>query len=302
MNNIKPSILFMMLATTLCCACEQEKPANQPLTLEGSWSLEKYIPSGHTEWKSYGDTIIYQKHLSPDHFTWFMFDSKNDEILGMGGGSYAIAGDKYIENIEFFFPPGSNEHGQAIPFSFKLTDKGWHHVGYSKSMAVDMESGKLEMIDSTRIEEVWVKTTIPPSNNLNLVGTWDLIAYRDSLNGEYIEYPDFVGYMKLLTPTHFTWIYYDKYGDEIYAAGSGRYTFDGTNYTEAVDMMYPDNFGQRGSTIQFQTRIDHTIWQHVGYLPDLSIDHVTGHITSDSSLIDERWKLHEASVMDGIIF
>lgn len=297
-----------MLPMVLGFACEQE--SNKDLTenkvkLEGSWDLIKYIPhkKGEPEWVEYGDSIIYQKHLTSDHFIWFKYDSKNGQILGVGGGSYTIEDNKYIENIEFFYPPGSSELGQAIPFDFTLKQNTWTHLGYAKRMAVNMESGKLEVFDSAKIEEIWKRTNAPRNEYKDLIGTWSLIAYRDSLNAEYMEYPDFVGYLKLITPTHFTWVYYDMDGDEIYAVGSGRYLFDGANYSESIDMIYPDNSGHRGSTIEFNTSINNNTWKHVGYLPNIKIDSNNGMIVYDSSLfLDEKWKLHETSVMDGIVF
>lgn len=304
MRNFNFIYLLAFVALVSIC-CEQQNLSEKPEpTLEGSWELVKYIPHQHdeTDWLTYGDSIVYQKHLSPDYFTWIKFDAKNNKLLGMGGGSYVLENGKYIENIEFFYPPGSSELGQAIPFDLTLKNNTWHHLGYAKTMTVNMESGKLEVTDSTKIEELWKKSDLKPNENLSLVGAWDLISYRDSLNGEYTEYPDFVGYMKLLTPTNFVWIYYDKDGDEIYATGSGRYTFDGTNYSETIDMMYPDNFGQLGSTVDFQAKINNNNWKHTGYLPNISIDNDNGNLVYDSSLIDEKWRLHEASVMDGITF
>lgn len=307
MNSIKPSTLLTSGIFLFLAGCYHKPIDQDKASLEGSWNLVSYVPHPYagdgTNWVEYGDSIIYQKHLSPDHFAWFSYDLKNNQILGMGGGSYVVRDGKYIENIKFFYPPGSSELGQAIPFSVEFRSGFWYHTGYAKQMAVDMETGKLTVIDSNKIEEKWVRSEIKGNPDTTLVGTWQLVSYRDRPDAAYTEYPEFVGYVKLLTPTHFTWIYYDMDGDEIYAAGSGEYTFDGQSYVEKLNMLHPDNLGQTGETIRFRTRIiNNTRWEHFGYLPIVSIDESTGNIVRDSSLIDERWKLYEAEIMDGITF
>lgn len=302
MSTLKPQYLLIFLVLLILWSCEKKE--KDLTSLEGSWNLVEYIPGTNTEteWTQYGDSILYQKHLSPDHFVWFKYDQNNSQLMGMGGGTYVIKDGKYVENIQFFFPPGSSELGQSIPFDFELKGKTWYHKGYAKAMEVNMESGKLEVIDSNKIEERWVKTSAKPNENEALVGTWDLISYRDSLDTKYTEYPDFVGYMKLLTPTHFTWIYYDIDGDEIFAAGSGAYTYNESTYKETISMIYPDNTGQLGETIRFSAKIDHNNWKHLGYLPIVSIDSNSGDIVRDSSLIDERWELHQDNTISEIIF
>lgn len=303
MNSTGPAFLFLMVAVVLTgCYSKSVNQQDQKPSLEGSWNLVAYKPDSEEEWRTYGDSILYQKHLTSDHFGWFKYDVSNNRILGIGGGSYVIKDGKYIENIKFFYPPGSTELGQAIPFSFKLEDDNWYHLGYAKQMEVDMESGKLTAIDSNRIEEKWVRTKLKPNQNDQLTGTWDLISYRDSLNGSYTEYPDFAGYIKLITSTHFMWIYFDMDGDEIYGAGSGEYSFDGQKYSEKIRMIYPNNLGQVGEEIHFNTGIMDNTWNHLGYLPTLTIDETTGKVDRDSSLIDEKWKLHQSDVMDGITF
>lgn len=298
-----PFLLPSLILMSFLWACDEQKP--QDLTsLEGSWNLVEYVPSHNndTEWISYGDSIMYEKHISPDHFVWFKFDKKNNALMGMGGGTYVIENGKYIENINFFYPPGSIELGQSIPFDFKLKGNNWYHKGYVKEFEQSMETAQMIVVDSNKIEEKWTKTTLKPNDSDALVGTWDLISYRDSLEANYTEYPDFIGYIKLLTPTHFTWIYYDLDGDEIYAAGSGPYTYNGTAYKETIDMIHPENQSVIGETVKFTAKIDNSNWKHKGYLPDISVDTNTGNIVKDSALIDERWAMHKEQVYNNVIY
>ncbi|VXD11431.1 hypothetical protein [Marinoscillum sp. 108] len=293
-----PHLILLLL---VIASCSPEKPATneEKVSFEGSWNLVAYIPhsEGLTEWNTYSDDILYQKHLTSDHFTWIKYDTKNEQLLGMGGGSYSINTGQYVENIEFFFPPGSSELGQAIPFNFELTDGIWYHTGYAKEMDMDMETGEIVVIDSNKIEEKWIKTSLPPNTNTSVMGTWELTSYLDASQKEFMEYPEFIGYIKLITPTHFTWIYFDKDADEIYASGSGSYRYENGKYSETIDMIYPTNSGQIGETITFKSDIENSKWKHAGYLPNIIIDSTNGDIVRDSILIDEVWALHSDKSM-----
>lgn len=297
------SFSFLFSFSLLFLACQQpEKPEETLTSLEGSWSLVKFIPDGSTEWQQYSDSILYQKHLTADQFVWFNYDLSSNKIIGMGGGTYSIIDSQYVEKINFFFPPGSSELGQAIPFDFELKGRNWYHTGFAKQMSMDPETGSMIASDSSKIEEVWRKTDLPENERKELVGAWDLVAYRDSVSGEYTEYPDFIGYIKLITPTHFAWVNYDWYGDEIYAAGSGPYQFDSSTYTETLAMIFPDNGGQINQTVTFKSQLNGSNWKHFGHLPVVSIDSSTGNIMKDSALVDEKWKIHQQSTTDGITF
>jgi hypothetical protein len=284
------SLIFMTIATLLFYdhtdpgMTKQEIQAN----VQGSWELVSYIDheSNSDDWQSYKEEIVYQKHITNNHFTWFKYNKTRDQLLGMGGGSYLI-NDKgqYVENIEFFFPPGSSELGQSIPFDAEFKEGKWYHTGEAKEMEIG-EDGAMVMVGSIKIEEIW-SPMIPEANNAkDLIGTWDLEKYRDETEDLYIEYPIFTGYMKLITPTHFVWVKYDREGDQIFAAGAGPYEFDGETYTENLHMAYPDHSGLVNSSIEFLPDLNRHKWLHYGKAP------VKKGENTDTLVIDEVWKPH----------
>lgn len=298
-----PKLLPLLIL--IFVACEQaQPPVNVETEIQGTWELEQYVnhTNSKTDFESYGDSIVYQKHITKQHFTWFKYDRKNEQLLGMGGGSYRILNNRYVENIEFFYPPGSNELGQAIPFTFSFKKGKWYHTGYAKEIETDIETGKLTTVDSSKIEEIWVRTSIKPHVDHVLMGSWDLNQKRDSLTGYYFEYPEFIGYMKLITPTHFIWINYDAHGDEIYGAGSGPYIFSDGQYTEDIQMIFPKNTGQLDEKVTFKTNPYENQWKHFGYVPLVRIDTLTGQIIKDSILIDEIWIPHQADISEELAF
>lgn len=271
---------------------EQVKSSDsEDYSLTGSWNLLEYIPyqPSSTEWKQYGDSIMYQKHLTDDQFVWIKFDTKNERLIGMGGGKYSIIDGKYIEDIRFFYPPGSSELGQAIPFDIVMKNGIWLHKGYAKQIDIDPESGEMLVIDSNKIEEKWVRTDLSPNSKTKLAGTWQLDSYLDENQNDFVEYPGFIDYIKLITPTHFVWVYFNNEGDEIYAAGSGTYEYDDNVYSEKIEMIHPINSGLIGEKIAFETNIKEGKWKHAGYIPNVSIDSTNGDIIKDSTYLDELW-------------
>ncbi len=72
-----------------------------------------------------------------------------------------------------------------------------------------------------------------------ILGTWELVSYKYG-EGKETVYPAELKAIKLITPTHFTWIHYRTKDNIVYDSAGGAYVFDGVNYTENVD------YGGRG--------------------------------------------------------
>lgn len=285
------SHLLIFLLVCFSCAQttspQQQEASSEPVSLIGTWDLVSFIAPDDPDklWRDHGDTILYQKHLTPTHFTWIMYDLKNDQMIGMGGGNYSRKENLYIENIDFFHPPASSELGQSIPFEVRFEDGKWYHTGYAKEVEMDFDLGTVVVADSTKIEEIWKRTQEPIAANDQLVGTWDLQQYRYDANESYYEYPKMMGYLKLITPTHFIWVKYDKEGDQIFGSGSGPYRFDGNrDYQEVIQMMHPPAHTLRGTTVQFDIDVSDHRWDLLGYGLQQP--------NNDTLLIDEVWGHH----------
>ncbi|MEQ9297467.1 MAG: hypothetical protein RIF33_02840 [Cyclobacteriaceae bacterium] len=261
--------------------------AKEDNPLIGSWELVSYMDADVGDWATYPETVVYQKHITPTHFTWYRFDSDQDQLVGIGGGTYEYADGVYTENIDFFMPPGSNELGQAIPFTAEMKEGKWYHTGYAKSMEIDETSGEVVMADSSKIEEIWEKVGTNSNADAEVVGSWKLITYREGDKPTALEYPDFIKYIKLITSTHFTWIKYNAEGDEVFEAGAGTYSLGADKYTETVQMMYPPGSGTVGSAIEFTYSLDSGRWNHMGYVNRVNINNDDE--AREDLLIDEVW-------------
>jgi hypothetical protein len=75
-------------------------------------------------------------------------------------------------------------------------------------------------------------TCCNPSHKI--LGTWKLVSYKYG-EGKETAYPAELKAIKLITPTHFTWIHYQTKDNVVYDSAGGTYKFDGVNYTENVD-------------------------------------------------------------------
>ena len=290
---MKNSILYFLLVSLVLVGCGREQkevdtPTLEADALQGTWRLVKYIDheQGGTDWISYSDDIIYEKHITPTHFTWIKYEKSKDNLDGIGGGTYAFDGNTYTEDIQFFLPPGSSELGQAIPFEVKFEDGKWYHLGYAKVHEFDADLGEMVVTDSMRIEEIWEKVENGAAEKA-IMGTWQLKSYREEEDSSRSEYPSFVKYMKSITPTHFIWVKYNGEGDEVMAAGSGKYDYSEGSYVEHIEMQYPPGANQVGTSASFAASINNGEWTHIGHVLKTNKENPSEIV--DSLFIDEVW-------------
>ncbi|MEQ8417517.1 MAG: hypothetical protein RIE86_27815 [Imperialibacter sp.] len=263
MKNI--SIFFIVSIYVLISGCSNDsgkESTEAPKSLVGTWELVSYMSdsSGGKAWIDHPSNILYQKHLTPTHFTWISYQKDNDQLVGMGGGTYTYDGENYVENIEFFLPATSSILGQKINFTADFVDGEWHHRGFVKDFEFDVESAETVVVDSSRIEEMWRKVPAVAKNDTSLVGTWELVSYHEKEGGPEMSYPGFVKYMKLVTPSHFVWIQYNDDGDYISGTGTGSIIYDGKTYTENVAMIHPSGHTLTGATITFGGVVNANRW------------------------------------------
>ncbi len=276
------------------CFCTQTETSDESGTLEsleGTWRRLSVKNQQTGEWVTASPNFIYEKYISPTHFCWVNYDIANDTLLGTGGGTYVFNQESstYTEDIRFFLPAGSQLLGQAIPFEVRFEDDKWYHTGYAKVFEFDPETGENVVTDSTKIEEIWELTDASSSQN-GLVGTWQLDSYKGQGDSIRSDYPEFVSYVKLITPTHFVWVHYLDEQDQVLAEGGGTYVYDGNSYTETLKFVYPSGSGQVGTVLPFNCEVEGDTWYHKGHIIIHGEDEETGDATVDSVMIDEIWK------------
>jgi len=258
----------------------------------GTWDLERYRSEKDSTWKQFPDSIFFQKHLTSTHYTWVNYDPQLDEMIRMSGGTYQYDGTDYIEKVAFYVPEGSDRYGQEITYQVDVEENEMFQRGYFRIREYDPVTKEFREVDSTKFEAVWKRVKSDNPYNLRLSGTWNLNNYREDDDSVWIEYPEFVRYIKLITPTNFIWIKYNGEEDEVMAAGGGTHDYDGENlYTEEIQVFYPTNSKQVGTQLRFHCEIkDSTHWHHQGYFKRIEFDG-DEKIVLDSSYVDEIWEL-----------
>ncbi len=295
MTNLRNLTILIFCGLLFSCGTEKKEEAleNQaPERLVGTWQLKQRIyteGSSEPELVMPSDTMIYNKNLTETHFTWIQYDKKNDVLLGTGGGTYNYDGSSYVEHIEFFMPLEAGILGQAINFTADFKDGEWYHTGFIKEIEFDPELAQMVIVDSNKIDEIWQKVEKTADSD-NLVGTWKLVELRNAPNEPAFSYPDFVNYLKLITPSHFIWIQYNDEGDQVSGVGSGTYTYNGDNdYREQIQMRYPTGNPTVGGEYIFKIEIgDDGLWNH--YCTSVE----KNGLSTDSIYVDEKWAKFES--------
>jgi len=130
-NNYIIAVLVLLIMQLGCSPQEKAKVVKLDKdALTGTWRLIKTIEIGHEDSTNRRDGAekYYIKHVNDTHFIWVEYDRINNILLGTGGGTYTLKDNIYTENIQFYYPPGANEMGQAIPFTAEISEEGvWHH-------------------------------------------------------------------------------------------------------------------------------------------------------------------------------
>jgi len=124
--------------------------------LAGTWELIKFKYGESEKLSDVPEFVKYVKNLTDSHYAWASYNDEGN-VVGAGGGTYEIEAGRYIEYIDYFYPPGSNLVGSSVKFDYKLEGNRWVIWGFVKSMNLDPITGNWQPVDSTRLREVWMR-------------------------------------------------------------------------------------------------------------------------------------------------
>jgi len=125
----------------------------------------------------------------------------------------------------------------------------------------------------------------------SIQGSWELIQYKYGEDANFSEVPDFIKYVKHVTETHYTWVSYQKDGDEIIGSGGGRYEMSNGKYIETIEFFHPHGSNLIGTSVIFNSKLENNIWSISGYIKDIKLDPATGeYLALDSIKLHEKWK------------
>ncbi len=182
-------------------------------------------------------------------------------------------------------PRGSNKTAQHQIYEFSQDQTQWLCTGLEKTFGFESSSGGVVVLDSMSVEQKWSRIIPDPNNVATLEGTWELQQYCSEQDPDWHDYPSFVRYLKLITPSHFFWVKYNRQFDEVMASGGGPYVYSGEDsYIEKIESFYPNGSDQVGTEISFELQLEDQAWKHRGYIKRVDRNSVI-----DSALVDEIW-------------
>jgi hypothetical protein len=133
----KVAISLLVLFFAACSMNAQKSTSG----IVGTWKLVSF-KYGNQETKSIPDSIQRIKLITPTHFTWVQYISRDNLVKSTAGGTYVLDGENYIENIDFGL--GMN-----------------YYLGTQSAFKIRIEGDKMylsgELSSNLKIEEVWSK-------------------------------------------------------------------------------------------------------------------------------------------------
>lgn len=185
------------------------------------------------------------KHITPTHWTWVAYDKPKNAILAGAGGTWTIKDGKYQETCEFATDDVQHLRGKSFQFTINLAGDKWDHKGVPGT--------------EIQVDQVW--TRLKPSNpqkantgepGRQLLGTWSKVLGSDA--------PKAAMMVKCVTPTHWTWVAYDKENKQALAAAGGTWSLRNGEYVESCEFT-TENFPQaRGNAYPFEYQVKGDQW------------------------------------------
>ena len=91
------NFIIISLIGTVGLALIGSLSQTQPEHIQGTWELESFKYGTDKEYNEVPEFVKYVKSVTDTHFSWASYGEDGD-VVGAGGGTYEVEGNKYIEN------------------------------------------------------------------------------------------------------------------------------------------------------------------------------------------------------------
>ena len=88
------------------------------------------------------------------------------------------------------------------------------------------------------------------------IGTWKLVSTKYGDAKDFTQYSEDSTRMKLINPTHFTWLEIDNNSKKVLTSAGGTYTLEGETYTESLDFAGEGMAPYLGKAQKFTIRVE----------------------------------------------
>lgn len=226
---------LVLLSGRLATADEKDDAARLKRELPGTWEC--------TSQDNLPPDVEFIKYITPTNWSWVMYDRGKNAILSAAGGTWKIKDGHYEETCEYSI--NENLRGKTFPFSIRLAGDKWDHKS--------LPDGEL------KVDEVWSRCKPAATQKANatdagrkLLGSWEVTLGTNA--------PKSGRMFKHITPTHWTWVAFDRENRQVVASAGGTWTLRNGEYVETC-LFSTDNFPQgRGNSYAFQYQLEGNRW------------------------------------------
>ncbi len=110
--------LFVVVCSIGFDDAPKEEKANEALV--GTWERD----SDH-----FPENFVQIKHITPTHFTWVIYDSKEMVPYASAGGTWKLEGKTYTEKVEFATPSHEHLRGKEVVLDVVVKGDKFHQHG-----------------------------------------------------------------------------------------------------------------------------------------------------------------------------
>jgi hypothetical protein len=189
--------------------------------------------------------ISHIKHVTPTHYTWVTYHRDRHAILAVAGGTWSLKDGHFVAVCEFASDTHQHLRGKTNAFTINLVGDKWDHKG-------SLDTG-------FEIDEVWARMKPEERQKKNtgvpggqLLGTWDKVFGPGA--------PKAIRTLKYITPTHWTWVTYDRENKRVQAAAGGTWSLRDGEYVEDCEFTTNNVLQARGKASPFKIHIDGDRW------------------------------------------
>jgi hypothetical protein len=90
----------------------------------------------------------------------------------------------------------------------------------------------------------------------NIVGTWKLVSTKYGDATEHTKYGTASSRLKIINPTHFTWLEVEANSNKVLSSAGGKYTLDANAYTESIEFAGSGMEEYVGKPQKFTVHVD----------------------------------------------
>jgi hypothetical protein len=151
---MKPQLFLLLALIAGCFSCQKKAEEPSSNSIQGTWKLLSgtLIEKGDTTVTDYTAKIEMVKIINATHFSFLNHDVNHGKdstaSFAAGGGKYTLAGDEYVEHLDFC----SDREWEGNEFKFRVTVKNDTLVQTGTEVIEDLNINRLNIERYVRVK------------------------------------------------------------------------------------------------------------------------------------------------------